>query len=628
MTSPAARRADCEYVVVGSGAGGGTLAARLAERGRRVVLLEAGEDVAKGGNGPGPGADRLPDDYQVPVFHSFASENDAMRWDFFVRHYEDDAQQKRDCKYREFWNGRRVDGVLYPRASTLGGCTAHNAMIVMYPHNMDWEELVRRTGDPSWSASAMRSYFEKLENCHHRSVYRWLARLGFNPTRHGWSGWLHTDKAFPRAAFLDLRLIRVVLASMAAAAREHGKLWDRVRWFFESQADPNDWRLAAGNAVGIRYLPLATKDRARLGARERVLEVARECGDRLKIVTGALATRVLFEGDRAVGVEYLKGARLYGADPSPNDQPAERALVHASHEVILAGGAFNSPQLLMLSGIGPAAELARHDIPVRVDLKGVGQNLQDRYEVGVVNRMNFEAWEVLEGARFERGDPQHRQWTNGKGVYTTNGAVLAAVTRSDGRPVPDLVLFALLGNFRGYFPGYSALFPKGLNYLTWAINKGHTVNRKGEVTLRSADPRVTPHVNFRYFDEGSDTEGKDLAAVVEGIRFARRLTARLKRRGLVAAEELPGEHVQSQEALEQFVRDNAWGHHASCTCAIGPREDGGVLDGDFRVHGTRGLRVVDASVFPRIPGFFIVSAIYMIAEKAADVILNSPPPEG
>src|SRR4029077_18801003 len=109
-----------------------------------------------------------------------------------------------------------------------------------------------------------------------------------------------------------------------------------------------------------------------------------------------------------------------------------------------------------------------------------------------------------------------------------------------------------------------------------------------------------------------------------GVRFVRQLTEGLKRRGLIAKEETPGEAATSDEELTEFVRDNAWGHHASCTCSIGPIESGGVLSGDFKVHGTEGLRVVDASVFPRIPGFFIACAIYMIGEKAADVILGDP----
>ena len=134
--------------------------------------------------------------------------------------------------------------------------------------------------------------------------------------------------------------------------------------------------------------------------------------------------------------------------------------------------------------------------------------------------------------------------------------------------------------------------------------------------LRSTDPRDAPAVNFRYFEEGDDAAGDDLRAVVGGIRLARRLVGGLTRFGRIAEEELPGAHVQTDEELAEYVRDNASG-----SCAIEPRERNGVLTSDFAVHGTQGLRVVDASVFPRIPGFFIVSAVYMIAEKAADVIL-------
>src|SRR5512132_538981 len=127
MTDQTTPQADCEYVVVGSGAGGGTVAARLAEAGRSVVLLEAGGDPRQlaGGDPVDPGGNRLPDDYDVPAFHAFASENEAMSWNFFVRHYGDDSRQREDTKYRETWDGRRVEGVLYPRAGALGGCTAH-----------------------------------------------------------------------------------------------------------------------------------------------------------------------------------------------------------------------------------------------------------------------------------------------------------------------------------------------------------------------------------------------------------------------------------------------------------------------------------------------------------------------
>ena len=123
------------------------------------------------------------------------------------------------------------------------------------------------------------------------------------------------------------------------------------------------------------------------------------------------------------------------------------------------------------------------------------------------------------------------------------------------RPLPDLFCFALLGLFGGYFPGYSALEVTKPNYLTWAILKAHTQNRAGEVRLRSADPRDTPLINFHYFEEGSDAAGEDLDSVVAGIRFVRKLTKEVKDRGLIAAEEQPGDALQSDDELKDFVRD-------------------------------------------------------------------------
>ena len=614
-------QAEYEYVVVGSGAGGGVVAARLALAGHTVLILEAGGDPVAADPDRTEDLPGLPDDYQIPCFHALSTENEEMKWDFWVRHYAKDELQKRDSKYYEEYGGKPVDGVLYPRAGTLGGCTAHNAMVTVYPHNADWDYLATLTGDPSWNAVNMRKYFERLEDCRYRPPYRWLKKLlGLNPTRHGFDGWLTTQKAIPLRALGDRELIECLKKSAKSAFSQIGRSLHEIKGAIQSQMDLNDWRLVKDNAVGVGYVPLATKGHARNGTREFLLDVAARHPDRLKIELNALAARVLFDGDRAVGVEYLKGRHLFRAHPKPCGEPGEKRTVHASREVILCGGAFNTPQLLKLSGIGPRSELERHGIPVRVDLPGVGSNLQDRYEVGVVNRMKRD-WEVLKGATFAKGDPIHDQWTSRRlGVYTTNGAVMAVVKKSSAaQPLPDLFLFALMGQFKGYFPGYSKLFPKHLNYLTWAILKAHTINTAGTVTLRSTDPRDTPLINFHFFDEGNDRAQSDLEAVVDGVEFARTMTSGLG--DLIEEEELPGKNVAGRAEIRQFIKDNAWGHHASCTCPIGPRENNGVLSGDFEVHGVRNLRVVDASVFPRIPGFFIVTSVYMVAEKASDVIL-------
>jgi choline dehydrogenase-like flavoprotein len=617
---------DADYIVVGSGAGGGTVAARLAESGFKVLLLEAGGDprTSIGDTPQAPGINSLPDDYDVPAFHALATENSGLRWDFFVRHYADQARQEADPKYRETVDGKTARGVLYPRAATLGGCTAHNAMILVYPHNADWNQIADLTGDPTWRAENMRTYFERIERCAHRPDESALHALGQNPSRHGWSGWLQTEKAVPGAAIRN-RDLRTTILESAKAILQSPELAitdaDR-RARLDSQLDPNDWRVVSEDAIGLRYTPLTTRDHRRVGSRERVLDVVKQHPDRLKVVLHALATRVLFDDQgRAIGVEYRSGERLYRAHARPSAAAGDTRRALAKREVILAGGAFNTPQLLMLSGIGPKAHLESKGIEVRVDLPGVGQNLQDRYEVAVVNRMDFPAWEALEGATFRNGDRQYEDWANrGDGVYKTNGAVVSVIARSSPAAFsPDLFLYALLGHFEGYFPGYSSLIAQNPNCLSWVVLKAHTNNTAGQVSLRSADPLEAPEINFHYFEEGNDTRGEDLKAVAAGITLARKLAAGLRKEGLIAKEDIPGDDV-TEAQLPDFVRKQAWGHHASCTCRIGSRDGGGVVSTDFKVHGVQGLRVVDASVFPRIPGFFIVSAVYMIAEKAAEVI--------
>ena len=176
----------------------------------------------------------------------------------------------------------------------------------------------------------------------------------------------------------------------------------------------------------------------------------------------------------------------------------------------------------------------------------------------------------------------------------------------------------MVARFEGYKPGYSASIGTDKNYLTWVILKAHTNNTAGVVTLKNDNPLEPPSINFKQFHDGGDA---DVRAVVDGMQFVRRLNSKLRAHGIGSSELLPGSRQQSEADLSEHVRRHAWGHHACGTCAIGPANRGGVVGSDFRVHNTTNLRIVDASVFPRIPGFFIACAVYIVGEKAGDVIL-------
>ncbi len=597
-----------DYIVVGSGAGGGPLACRLVEAGFRVLLLEAG----------GENKNSL---IEVPAFHGLTTEEPELSWEFFVNHYSSRVDQIKNSKFNYDKNG-----VFYPRATGLGGCTIHNAMIFMYPDNSDWDHLANITSDKSWNSTNMRRYFQRMEANQYyqkprvtRSIW---SRL--NLERMGFNGWMATEQTSPKILLKDKKFLKIFFSAL----KEEGLINEIADVLGEGKnikLDPNTWSYVQNKLDGVFNVPKSTLNGKRSSARDYILKTQAKYPFLLTVKTDSLVKKVIFDQKKkAIGVEVLEGKNIYKASPLYNSKNIAKLKKYKTNkEVILAGGAFNSPQLLMLSGVGDPNILNQHGIETLVTLPGVGKNLQDRYEVTVVSKLKNE-FKLLDKCSFNKGaDPclvDYKKDTKNS-LYATNGILASIIKRSrKNLKDPDLFMFALPGKFKGYYKGWAndSLMDE---YLTWAILKGHNENHSGVISLNSSSPQDMPDVNFNYFHNSSQEFKKDLVAVRDGVKFVRKMNNRIS--SLIDEEISPGIKLQSHTDLDNWIQNESWGHHASCSNKIGSdNDDMAVLDSKFRVRGTKGLRVVDASSFNRIPGMFIVCPIYMIAEKAAEDIVS------
>ena len=506
----------------------------------------------------------------------------------------------------------------------------------IYPFEKDWQKLASITGDNTWSADSMRKYFERFE----RNQY-----LPGGSDGHGYQGWLSTSLTNLELVLTDPKLLTVIVsAATGAGSGLLGKVIDTVTGLggillrdLNSNASDRDQR------TGAYQVPIAvdTPDYKRSGPRQFILDTARAVnsdGSRkyhLDLQLNTLVTNVRFDTSgnkpKATGVDYLRGQSLYRADPrSGNATASSSGSVQARREIIIATGTFNTPQLLKLSGVGPKQELNKWGINTLVDLPGLGKNLQDRYETTVVGQTptNFALTDKCTFG-YKEPDPCLEQWKNeksNKGTYTTNGIAIAAIrnsSTSDGDP--DLLVTGAPVDFTGYYPGFAYEGLKESNHWAWITLKARARNNAGTVELRSKDPRDTPVIHFNSFDTGVTQDGaddKDLQAVLEGMKYSRDVFDAVVPLAHGFTEVWPGRNVATDDELKEFIKKEAWGHHACCTAPIGADDDpDAVLDSNFKVRGTDGLRVVDASVFPKIPGWYIAVPIYMISEKAAEVII-------
>ncbi|KAI0901116.1 putative GMC oxidoreductase [Annulohypoxylon nitens] len=571
---------EYDYIVVGSGPGGAPLAANLARAGYPTLLLEAGDDLGSNKN------------YSEMINFNLAANDEKSRWDFFVKHSSD---EEREGKY-EHTTWRKPDGsfyvgldppegserlgIYYPRSATLGGCAMHNGGVCNLPSDDDWNAIAESTGDKTWLAKNMRQYFERIETAQY---------VPAGTPGHGYSGYLNvtiSDPAFMQQSSdvqeIAKGIISVVGGEVTRDINSPDPDRDQSTGVFglASHADLN------GHRVGTNtYIRATLDDPAKFP---------------LTVQLQSLVTKVLFSEDSdeptAIGVEVLRGPSLYKADPRYNGTKGEVVQLFAKKEIIIAGGAFNSPQILKLSGIGPAKELKKFDIPIVKDLPGVGEKLSDNYEGGVLALAS-------------------------KPLNGSSGPFAVMLKTPTARKNRNIYGWCKSFSFEGFWPGFPTEY--GPSQYECAFVHMNPRSQTGYVRLRSNDPQEPPEINFNFFEHGED---EDLTEMLDAAKiFRKAITAVGEPIGPFNEKHpCPGKNQNCTDtAQKEFLKLQTYSHHATSTCGIGPAKDKlAVLDSKFRVHGVKKLRVVDASVFPSVPGAFPVCPIFMLAEKATDEILK------
>lgn len=524
-----------DYIVVGAGSSGCVVAARLAEDPAVSVLV-----IEAGGSEKKP-------IMQMPLAWFNAMRSPALNWGYMT-------------EPEPFADDRRIPA---PRGRVVGGCSSINGMMYSRgsPHDYDqWSQM----GARGWSFEEVLPYFRRSEK-------NWRGESA----HHGGQGPL----TVARHVADDTLYPAVIEAASALGYHQiddfHG---DEQEGFSVPDFTVHQGRRGSTAARFLR--PALTRPN-------------------IQLVTEALTTRVIVEGTRVVGIEYLRDGK--------------REVVRANREVILSAGAFNSPHLLLLSGIGPAEELREQGIEVVRDLPGVGRNLQEHASVGLIFEAAVDTFD--RELRLDRMILSVLRWQlSGTGPVAglPVGAQGFLRTREGlDRPDDQLLISPVAMDAGLWFPGWRK---RRGDFFSVSNVLLHPESR-GTVTLRSADPREKPKILFNLLQAEADR-----ASFRRFIRFTRQLFEQPALARITRREVIPGPAVESDEAIDAYVRKGiGTAMHPTSSCAMGAGPTA-VVDEALRVHGLSGLRVVDCSIMPTIVGGNTNAPAIMIAEKAADLI--------